>query len=264
MDFDFLVINFLIYSFIGYLCEVAYCSIPQRKLVNRGFLYGPYLPIYGFGALIVIIFLEPVREHWYLVFILGLVLTSTLEYFTSWALEKIFGIKLWDYSAHRININGRVCGLNSTLFGIMGLVGVYICDPFFSPRILEIPVEIRHFLSTFILVVLSVDITVSVMHLAAFKKAMLEVREKVEAISKLEGGELVGALEAERDRLRERYLRLSRHILSSNPSLSAKSDEIRKELADLKLFIENRNRIRAEYKAALKKNRAEYRSKRED
>ena len=89
---DSYIILFFIFSILGYISEVIYCSIPQHRFVNRGFLYGPYLPIYGSGAMIVLVLLEPFRSNPVLIFIFGLVLTSMLEYFTSWALEKLFSL----------------------------------------------------------------------------------------------------------------------------------------------------------------------------
>ena len=82
----------IIYSFLGYLCEVIYVAIRTKKITNRGFLYGPVVPIYGFGALIIILCLTPLYNlgMWYFVFILGVILTSGLEYLTSYAMELIF------------------------------------------------------------------------------------------------------------------------------------------------------------------------------
>ena len=139
---DFLTqytLTFVIYAFIGYICEVIYCSIGQRKLVNRGFLYGPWLPIYGCGGLIVEIFLVPLKKYPLLVFVLGMLLTSVVEYIGSWGLEKIFSIKLWDYSRYKLNINGRVCLLNSTLFGVMSVALVYLVQPYIASFINLIP-----------------------------------------------------------------------------------------------------------------------------
>ena len=263
MDLDFIVINFLIYSMIGYCCEVVYCSVPARRFVNRGFLYGPWLPIYGFGAIIVIIFLEPFRNHWWMVFIFGLILTSALEYFTSWALEKIFHIKLWDYSKHKININGRVCALNSTLFGIMGLVGVYVLDPFLAPLILKIPEVVRHYLGDIIFVIFAVDATASVIHMSAFRKRIEELHEKIQAVKALEPGELRDMLEEEVEKAREKVSVKSKHILASHPTLSVRNEEIREELDNFRTFLENRKKIRAMYKKALKANRADFQSKRD-
>lgn len=124
-----LFIYFFIYAIIGWVCEVIYCSIPEKKFINRGFLNGPYCPIYGVGALIIITFLMPYTSDPILVFFIGVILTSTLEYATSWGMEKLFHAKWWDYSEHKFNINGRICLLNSFLFGLMCLALMYVVHP---------------------------------------------------------------------------------------------------------------------------------------
>ena len=173
---DYLVIYFLVYSFLGYVSEVIYCSIPQRRFVNRGFLYGPWLPIYGFGGLLVVIFLDPLAHYPIAVFACAFILTSMLEYFTSWLLEKLFSVKLWDYSRMKVNINGRVCLLNSTLFGIMGLVAEYIVQPFMSRLAHSIPSSFIHPLAMSIAMLLSVDATFSVVKMASFKEGLARFR----------------------------------------------------------------------------------------
>ena len=125
-----LFIYFFLYAIIGWMCEVVYCSIPEKKFINRGFLNGPYCPIYGVGALIIITFLMPYVSDPILVFFIGVILTSTLEYITSWGMEKLFHAKWWDYSDHKFNINGRVCLLNSLLFGLLCVVLMYVVHPF--------------------------------------------------------------------------------------------------------------------------------------
>ena len=85
-----LFVYFFIYAVIGWMCEVVYCSIPEKKFINRGFLNGPYCPIYGVGALIIITFLMPYVSDPILVFFIGVILTSTLEYITSWGNGKTF------------------------------------------------------------------------------------------------------------------------------------------------------------------------------
>lgn len=125
-----LFLYFFLYAIIGWICEVIYCSIPEKKFINRGFLNGPYCPIYGVGAIIIITFLMPYVDNPILVFLIGVILTSALEYITSWGMEKLFHAKWWDYSEHKFNINGRVCLLNSVLFGMMCVVLMYIVHPF--------------------------------------------------------------------------------------------------------------------------------------
>ncbi len=261
-SFDFLAVNFFIYSVIGYLSEVLYCSVIKRRIVNRGFLYGPYCPIYGFGALMIIIFLKPFKRNFIVVFVLGMILASLLEYFTSWALEKLFSIKLWDYSKHRVNINGRVCLLNSTLFGIMGLLGVYLVDPFLAPLVMGMGTRWLHLAGVAVVFVFTLDTTVSVMHLKSFQRSLMLLRERADEIRRMDSAERRAMLVEERDRIRNYAFLKARHFITANPSLNARSAEMRMELDAFRIYLDQRARIRREYKSALKENRENYKKNR--
>lgn len=137
------VLYFFAYSILGWACECLYCGIPARRFINRGFLEGPYCPIYGCGALIVILVLDPLKGHPLLLFLGAMIFTSVLEYVTSWLMEKLFHSKWWDYSERPFNINGRVCLLNSLLFGIMGLAVMYVVHPFICDVFEQIPALAR-------------------------------------------------------------------------------------------------------------------------
>ena len=89
---------FIIYCLIGWIGESLYVSWEHRKWVNRGFLHGPFLPIYGFGAVIILISTIPVRNNYFLIFLFGMLGATLLEYFTGWAMEQIFHVKYWDYT----------------------------------------------------------------------------------------------------------------------------------------------------------------------
>ena len=95
------ILYFFIYSMLGWVCECLYCGIGAKRFVNRGFLEGPYCPIYGWGALFVLYALRPFRDHIVLLFLAGMVGTSVLEYVTSYVMEKLFHSKWWDYSQRR-------------------------------------------------------------------------------------------------------------------------------------------------------------------
>ncbi|MDE7212975.1 MAG: putative ABC transporter permease [Anaeroplasmataceae bacterium] len=129
MNVEQYIFCFFVYAFLGYLCEVAYCSICQRKLVNRGYLYMPICPIYGCGAVIILLSMLPIAHMWYLVLILGILLTSGLEYLTSYIMELIFHMRWWDYSKRKFNINGRVCLRNSLMFGALVMIVIYGLHP---------------------------------------------------------------------------------------------------------------------------------------
>lgn len=103
--------------------------VPAGHFVERGFLRGPIIPIYAFGAFIVLYILMPYGTHPIYIFILGTIATSTLEYITSFILEKLFNMSWWDYSKQKFNINGRICLKNSILFGLLSVVLVLWINP---------------------------------------------------------------------------------------------------------------------------------------
>ncbi|MGM9619351.1 MAG: hypothetical protein ACI3W8_05920 [Oscillospiraceae bacterium] len=121
---------FFAYSFLGWVGEMIYCSAGQRRLCEkRGFLNGCICPIYGFGALLVLLALRFVGDSVVLTFFGGLVLTSALEYFTSWLMEKAFHMRWWDYSHYRFQLHGRICLVNSTLFGLASVLLRHVIHP---------------------------------------------------------------------------------------------------------------------------------------
>lgn len=248
MQSDQYFIYFFLYAMIGYVSEVAYCSIPLRKLVNRGFLHGPYLPIYGLGALLVVIPLMYFDTHPILVFLIAFLLTSTLEYMTSFLLEKIFNTKLWDYSKNFANINGRVCLLNSTLFGLMGLVATYWLHPQLVKAVAHIPDYVLHPLSSVLLLVISIDATSSVYRMASFQKQLAEFRlrvkeleERIDLLAKQRTSPSLDSLrmrlDSELDELKLRITKRSKWIFNAFPSITARNEEQRLQLELLKLNI---------------------------
>lgn len=120
--------KFFIYSFIGWVLEVATAYKKHERFINRGFFVGPYVPIYGFCALIFLFLLKdetsPIN-----IFVYSAIIASFIEYITSYLMEKIFKARWWDYSDKPFNINGRVYLINSTIFGILGYILIGIVDP---------------------------------------------------------------------------------------------------------------------------------------
>lgn len=123
---------FIIYSFIGWFMEVIWTLITDRKLVNRGFLIGPYCPIYGVGCLLLIVLLDKFKDNLFFLFFMSIVVCSILEYSTSYIMEKLFKARWWDYSNRKFNLNGRICAETMLPFGILGVIVVYYVNPFLS------------------------------------------------------------------------------------------------------------------------------------
>ena len=122
----YLFLSFIIYSFLGYIIEITNCSLKEKKLVlNRGFFLGPYLPIYGISCLIMELLILRYKNDLLTVFVMSAFISTTLEYITSYILEKIFKARWWDYSERKFNLEGRVCLFNAFLFGLGGIAFVY-------------------------------------------------------------------------------------------------------------------------------------------
>jgi uncharacterized membrane protein len=210
MSLSDLFLLFIIYSVVGWVCEVLYCSFLERKFVNRGFLAGPLCPVYGFGGLLVIFLLKPFSGNMMYLFVMAVLTTSTLEYVTGWALETIFATKWWDYSNSRFNIHGRVCLFNSLVFGLLSVGTVTFVHPAILSVLGSIPADVRHITATILCAVFVIDITFTLRTLVDFRGKLYALEEFAESIKEsidvrewFNEHDLVGSLE----RLRERASR---------------------------------------------------------
>lgn len=122
---------FILYSNIGWLIEVIKTKFDDKKWVNRGFLIGPYLPIYGISAIVMVNYLTHYKGDIVTVFILALFICSFAEYMTSYVMEKLFNTRWWDYSDEKFNLEGRICLKNCFYFGLLGVLLVYVINPMF-------------------------------------------------------------------------------------------------------------------------------------
>lgn len=171
----FLIACFIIYSVIGWIMETTLILINTKKLVNRGFLIGPYCPIYGFGAITMILYLTQYKDNILTVFILGVVTCSLLEYLTSYFMEVLFKTRWWDYSEHKFNLNGRICGQNSLLFGVGGLVIIYITQPIITKLLNSIPTTIFNITTIILLLIIVIDAILSINIVNKFKHTLTTI-----------------------------------------------------------------------------------------
>lgn len=120
---------FIVYSLIGWIVEVVGILIQEKRFVNRGFLIGPYCPIYGVGGITIILSLNKYMEDPIILFVMAIVICSLLEYFTSYIMEKLFKTRWWDYSNFKFNINGRICLETMWAFGALACFVIYLINP---------------------------------------------------------------------------------------------------------------------------------------
>lgn len=153
---------FLLCSFAGWCVETVACSFNQKKLIlNRGFLIGPYCPIYGWGALFFLFFLRRYYEDPITLFLWATLGASAIEYVTSYVMEKLFNARWWDYSTEKYNLNGRICLKNAIYFGLMGMLFIYIIDPPLESLIGQIPSFVLQVVSSILFFIFFIDTIIS-------------------------------------------------------------------------------------------------------
>lgn len=156
---------FFVFSFAGWLLETAYCISELGYYTKRGFLYGPICPIYGFGALILIVFLSKYKNHSLKLFTSAAVICSAFEYLVGYILDALFAEKWWDYSSEFLNLNGRISVLFSFAWGIIAIVFVNHFYPFIekhlNKRLDKISFDIQKLISLILLGIFFIDITFS-------------------------------------------------------------------------------------------------------
>lgn len=161
---------FFLYCFLGWIWECLYVSAHEKKWINRGFLYGPLIPIYGFGAIIVFLITLSVRDSIPKIFIVGVSCSTALEYGTGVVMQKLFHRRYWDYNRKCFNLNGYVCPFCSLGWGLFSVVQIKVLHPFFESAILEIPTVAASFLSMIFVAIYAADTALSVQSALCLQK----------------------------------------------------------------------------------------------
>lgn len=168
---------FLVYSFLGWLVESLYKTCYVKKFVNSGFLYGPFCPIYGFGSIIMYLFLNEVSSNPIITFCLGFVVLSIWEYISGFFLEKVFHTKYWDYSNNKFNLHGRVCLLNSTFWGILGVLFIDVINPIVTFLLEKVNLEYIIYFDVIVYILVFIDMTASIISTFSITEKLKVVEE---------------------------------------------------------------------------------------
>lgn len=168
---------YIFYSVAGWIIETLLFAIRDKKSTKRGFLFGPLCPIYGTGAVMCTALMYGKITNFFVLFIVGMVLCDTVEYITSFVMEKAFHAKWWDYSNQKFNIKGRICLVSSLLFG----GGVALLIKFIQPVVMEvtnkIPLNARIIVAFVIYSILIIDVAFTVQSLKDVVKTLKEIEE---------------------------------------------------------------------------------------
>ena len=178
-------VMFALYSVLGWVYESTFCTIKEGKWENRGFLYGPIVPIYGVGATGITMVYDALQNYagyslnWWQVFLIGYLGSIVLEFGTSWVLEKLFHAVWWDYSNMPFNINGRICLPASLLFGCAGVFIVFKLYPLISSHTISIPPLAIEGISLGLMAVFAADFTLTLSALTRLDALMKAAEESV-------------------------------------------------------------------------------------
>lgn len=256
LDFNTIFLYFMVYSIIGWCTEMVYCRIVEGHFSDRGFLYGPYCPIYGFGGLIILIFLAPCKDNPIVLFLLAVLLTTILEYVTGFLMEKIFNAKWWDYSQMKFNLNGRICLLNSILFGIFGVVVTYFVHPYIAMFLGKIPTEIVPKVIDIILVILSIDFAFSLSSVLNLKAKLSDIKEIADSLKekrKTQDNHYISQLENLKAKLSQKRSFETNRLIKAFPDL--KFNKLNDELTELKKYLNEKKEKSIEERKQRKENR---------
>ena len=172
---DIYIFLFLIYSFAGWFMESVGGILNVKKFVNRGFLIGPYCPVYGIGVVFVTILLREYTNDIPVLFSLSLLICGTLEYMTSYVMEKLFNARWWDYHNNKFNINGRICLETLIPFSIFATLIICKINPILIKNFIKIPEKTRIITSIIFSTLFIIDFIISFKIILNFKN---EIRSK--------------------------------------------------------------------------------------
>ncbi len=207
------ILLFFFYSFAGWCLESLYCSIGEKKLINRGFLTGPLCPIYGTAAIVLTVLIyNPFRDNPLLVFVLGIILCDIVEYLTSFIMEKLFAARWWDYTYEFLNIRGRICLKHSLYWGIISVVFVNVIHPSVDKMYDKINGNYINYILVAVLIVFMLDLINAVRKALDIRKLHIKLSGFINTFSK-ELVSIKGSIEEKYNYIQEKVVKQADKII---------------------------------------------------
>lgn len=237
---------FYSYCLIGWCFETTVVSVQEKRFINRGFVRGPMLPLYGTGAVLLLFVALPLQQQPVALFFAGMATATALEYVVGWAMESIFKVKYWDYSSHRLQYKGRICLQSSVAWGVLTLLLVHVIHPPIAHAIVALPSLASGVLITVISIVFSADAGYAVRtaldlarvleELTRLRAQIEETREKLSAVTEETRERLSAVTEETRERLsavtEETREKLALSAEETREKLSAAAQNTRERLGE--------------------------------
>lgn len=237
-----LFLYFIVYAFIGWCVETAFCCIVEKRWVARGFLYGPLCPIYGLGVLLMILFFTPLKDNLVVFYFVSMFVMTAWEYFVGWFLEATTHIKYWDYSDRRIHIKGRVCLSISLCWGVLSYLAIFYLHPTVAQLLGGISFWVRYTLAGALFALIAVDTVATIRKLTLATKLMNKLQRTGDelrlqlALAKMDLGD---NLDEAGDLLRQK---LDDALDSAPPALLERVETLRDSYAEILAKAERHSR----------------------
>ena len=239
MSLKLLLFLFFVFCLIGWVWESIYESIRNKKLLNRGFLNGPYIPIYGCGGMLIFLTMQRFQAPFLSMktlaaYFIGAIGLTIIEYLTSYILEKILKARWWDYSEYPLNINGRICLIASVFWGLVTLFGIDILNPFLLNLYEKIPADVS-------LVYVSVMCTLFILDIFVTIDSIIDLKNRMQLLLTMEKDKVLDVFSGGADFIKTQGKRISKignpftkRIIDSFPNLKFNSEKVQKVFLKIK------------------------------
>lgn len=249
---------FYFYCFFGWCFESTYVSLKQKKLVNRGFMRGPFLPLYGTGAIMMLVVSMPFQDNIFLTYLAGVVGATILEYITGVTMEALFKVRYWDYSNQPFNFQGQICLGSSIAWGFLTILMTRVVHKPIETFVLSIPMNVLTIVTSIITIYIVADFTLSfkaAMDLRDILVKMEKAKEEMARIQRRLDVLVAFSNEGKEEKKQERELRmnelaasLEQRFAKAKEAVASKplaySENAKEEIAELRtrfnLYMERR------------------------
>ncbi len=251
---------FYVYCFIGWIWESCYVSAKKKQWVNRGFLHGPWLPIYGSGAMAILLTTIPVKEHIGMIFLVGMLSSTLLEFCTGACMERMFHVRYWDYSNQPLNVKGYICVPVSLGWGCFSVLLIKVIHVPVEHLILMISQPVGELLAFGLTILMVIDYTQSFNEALDLRDMLTKLTESNEQIRRIQRRLDVAAAFAEENRKEKAAKKLSRREqfmlnveASKNKRMAQLENLYRSVTEKFKEKTENTNTEGRRYQETIKK-----------
>lgn len=253
---------FYIYCFLGWCFESAFVSAKSHKWVNRGFMRGPFLPLYGSGAMMMYVVSLPFQDNIILTYIAGVIGATALEYVTGVAMETLFKVRYWDYSSKPFNFQGHICLRSSIAWGFLTILMTRVIHKPIERLVMSIPLNVLSYVTIAVTVYMVADFTLSfkaaldlrdiMVKMERVREEMVRMQRRLDVIVAFSNEEKEQKRQEREVRIGELAAGLEQRFASLKESIQSKpsayGESVREEIAELRakynLYMENRSHYR--------------------